>query len=314
MTASSPIPDGAQSPPLVYVPPPQAAAMARLYDAPTVEAIAQSAVDQAQAETRAELTQAQQDRTALDWFHGRCRAVASLCDGRPLEDLLHVGQVLAALDGTQPTTMPLTMAWDGLIAGPSGDGPGEATFVACTTSRGGKAVLALDPEERVALGGQLLATLHTAEACGTGGCGCSAEDLDASDPQVWGFICVDVAGTEGGPRWWCSPSCAAAAMTAAAAELAEVDRAEAAANVDAQAYERLHGDEDDHADDEPLYGGDLAAWVADAHDTDADRDADARAEAAEAEQAQGVPEYFDAATVPLALDQVTFTVVKDGDR
>jgi hypothetical protein len=29
-----------------------------------------------------------------------------------------------------------------------------------------------------------------------------------------------VAGTEDGPRWWCGPTCAQAAMTAAAAEIA----------------------------------------------------------------------------------------------
>ncbi|MFI6337806.1 hypothetical protein [Streptomyces sp. NPDC050535] len=195
--------------------------MTRSYDALTVEAIAQSAVDQAQAVTRAEL----QDPSSAAWFYDRYRAVAALCDGRPLHHMLSVGEVLASLDGRVPTTMPLTMTWDGVISGPAGDGPGEATLVACTTSRGGQTALALTVEERLALGGQLLATLHTAEACLTPGCGTPADELDASDPEIWGWICAEVAGVEGPARWWSSAACLHAAIAAAAAELAAVDEA-----------------------------------------------------------------------------------------
>lgn len=227
MTASSQTPNEAQAPPpLIHLPTTQAVAMVRSYDGLTVEAMAQGAVDQAQAVGRAELTRVRQDREALAWFHARWKIAAELCAGRPLEDLLSVGQVLAALDGQMPTTLPLTMTWDGLVTDPNGDGPGEATFVACTTSRGGRTVLALDDDQRLQLGEKLLATLHTTETCHTPGCGTSAEDLDASDPSVTGWICVQVAGTDGPARWWCNPWCANAAVTAGGAELEADDQAE----------------------------------------------------------------------------------------
>ncbi|WP_190232692.1 hypothetical protein, partial [Streptomyces umbrinus] len=141
MTASSQTPNEAQTPPpLIHLPVAQAVAMVRSYDGLTVEAMAQGAVDQAQAESRAESTQVQQDREALAWFHSRWKIAAKLWEGRPLEDLLCVGEVLAALDGQMPTTLPFTMTWDGQVSDPDGDGPGEATFVPCTTSRGGRAV------------------------------------------------------------------------------------------------------------------------------------------------------------------------------
>ncbi|MCR3732222.1 hypothetical protein FHS35_009140 [Streptomyces umbrinus] len=228
MTASSQTPNEAQTPPpLIHLPVAQAVAMVRSYDGLTVEAMAQGAVDQAQAESRAESTQVQQDREALAWFHSRWKIAAKLWEGRPLEDLLCVGEVLAALDGQMPTTLPFTMTWDGQVSDPDGDGPGEATFVPCTTSRGGRAVLALDDDQRLQLGEKLLATLHTTETCHTPGCGTSAEDLDASDPSVAGWICVQVAGVDSPVRWWCTAWCANSAITAAGAELAALDQAAA---------------------------------------------------------------------------------------
>lgn len=228
MTASSQTPDETQAPPpLIHLPSAQAVAMVRSYDGLTVEAIAQGAVDQAQAESRAELTQTQQDREALNWFHSRWKIAAKLCEGRPLEDLLCVGEVLAALDGQMPTTLPFTMTWDGLITDPDGDGPGEATFVPCTTSRGGRAVLALNDDQRLQLGEKLLATLHTTENCHTSGCGQTADQLDGSGPPLQGWIRVQVAGVDGPARWWCTAWCANSAITAAGAELAALDQAAA---------------------------------------------------------------------------------------
>ncbi|MGW3417022.1 hypothetical protein [Streptomyces phaeochromogenes] len=225
MTASSHSADSAQSPPpLIHVPPAQSLAMVRQYDGLAVEAMAQGAVDQAQAEGRADLMQAQQDRESLAWFHGRWKIAAKLCEGRPLEDLLCVGEVLAALDGQMPTTLPLTMAWDGLISDPDGDGPGESTLIGCTTSRGGRAVLALNDDQRLQLGEKLLATLATAETCHTPGCGQTADELDGSGPPLQGWIRVQVAGVDGPARWWCNAWCANAAITAAGADLAATDR------------------------------------------------------------------------------------------
>jgi hypothetical protein len=202
--------------------------MVRQYDGLAVEAMAQGAVDQAQAEGRAELLQARQDRESLAWFHGRWKIAAKLCEGRPLEDLLCVGEVLAALDGQMPTTLPLTMAWDGLVAGPDGDGPGESTLIGCTTARGGRAVLALDDDQRLQLGEKLLATLTAAETCHTPGCGEPNLSPDEADhPAMTGWISVEVAGLKNGPRWWCNAWCANAAITAAGADLAAVDQAAA---------------------------------------------------------------------------------------
>ncbi|OSZ56281.1 hypothetical protein OQI_33850 [Streptomyces pharetrae CZA14] len=192
-----------------------------LFDAAHVEAVRTAAYAQAQAENAAELTQAQADREAYEWFHARQRAVAQLCEGRHPQHMLAVAEVLAALDGQQPTGAPMALTWDRLVWGPSGDTPNENTLVPCTTARGGAAALVLDDEQRLQLGGLLLATLHSAERCTTPGCGMSADDLDASDPSVAGWICLEVAGAEGGARWWCTPLCANAALAAARAELTD---------------------------------------------------------------------------------------------
>ncbi|WP_405930354.1 hypothetical protein [Streptomyces sp. NBC_00827] len=198
-----------------------------LFDAVRVEAVASAARDQARAESRAEIAQLRQEAAALDWFRTRLSAVGQLCAGRLDEDLLQVREILTAADGRQATGAPLTVMWDQIVMGPSGDTPKENTLVPCTTARGGPAVLVLDDERRLALGGLLLASLHAVEACPMPGCGTSADDLDASDPTVAGWICVQVAGTDGPARWWCSPWCMNGAVTAAAAELADIDRAAA---------------------------------------------------------------------------------------
>jgi hypothetical protein len=195
-----------------------------IFDPRRAQEIWDAGYQQAKDEASAELAQAAQDRDARDWFHARQRAVGQLCEGRPLDYCVEVSEVLAALDGRTPTSAPLTITWDGFVVGPSGDTPNENTLVPCTTARGGRAVLVLGDEKRLELGGFLLAVLHSAEGCTTPGCGMSADDLDASDPTVSGWVLVDVAGTEGGPRWWCNPLCAQAAMVAAGAELAAADQ------------------------------------------------------------------------------------------
>lgn len=227
----------------------QASGMTRSYDGLTVDAIAQGAAAQARVESRAELTRARQEHESLTWLRDRWTAAATLAEGcHPVDGVLRARDVLAALDGSAPSTLPLTMSWDGWLDEPDGDGPGAATFIRCITSRGGRAALALTPEERLVLGAQLLATLHMAEACTREGCGRTADE-DAT-PTLLGWIRVQVAGIDGPPRWWCSPMCAISAMAAAGTELAETDQA-AAVDPDAQAYERLHGgDEDRDRDDD----------------------------------------------------------------
>ncbi|MDX3629016.1 hypothetical protein PV728_01565 [Streptomyces europaeiscabiei] len=186
--------------------------------------------DQARAEMRAQLEAGAEAVEALEWLHGRLlatapvqegnRAVRRLCGGRRPDDWLSVSEVLRAVDGNAPAPAPLTITWNGHVSGSPEDQPGESTLVGCTAALGGSVVLALDDDQRTALAEQLLATAHPDGACATPGCGLSADDLDTADPTVWGWICVDVAGSDGGPRWWCSSFCAIAAMTAAAAQLA----------------------------------------------------------------------------------------------
>jgi hypothetical protein len=194
-----------------------------LFDPQRAQEIAAAAVEQFRTETRADMHQAREDRHSLDWFHSRYLAVGRLCAGRHPDYCLTVSEVLTAIDGKTDDT-PLRITWDGVVAPPAGDRPGEPTLVGCTTARGGSAVLALDDEQRVDLAVRLLAVVPPAEACATPGCGLADGDLDASDPTVWGWIRLDVAGAEDDPRWWCSPACATAAMAAAGAELAAVDR------------------------------------------------------------------------------------------
>ena len=194
-----------------------------LFDPQRAKDIAAAADAAARADMRAELDRAREDRHSLDWFHSRYRAVGQLCAGRHPDHLLTVSEVLTAIDG-KVTGGPLPITWEGVLVGPQGDGPGgDRTLLGCTTARGGVAVLALDDEQCTDLAAKL-ATVHPAEACATPGCGLADGDLDASDPMVWGWIRIDVAGTDDGPRWWCSPACATAAMTAAGAELAAADQ------------------------------------------------------------------------------------------
>lgn len=205
-----------------------------LFDPTRAQAIADASRKQGLTEAGAELTQLRQDREAMWWFHRRMLAVAQLCVGRRDDHLLSVREVLTAVDGHQATGAPLTITWDGLVAGPSGDTEGENTLVPCTTSRGGSAVLVLDDEQRLKLGELLLATLHPAETCVTPGCGMTQEEVDACDPPVSDWILVRVAGASGPARWWCSVWCANSAITAGGAELAAADRT-AAVDPDAQA-------------------------------------------------------------------------------
>jgi hypothetical protein len=194
-----------------------------LFDPQRAEQIAVAAREQAAAEYRAELRQLREGSASLEWFRARLRAVIELCVGRPTADLIAVHEILTAADGRTPTTAPLTFTWNRTVMGPAGDEPGEETLVLCTTVRGGPATLVLDDEQRLALGGLLLASLHAAEACTTAGCGLTDAQLDISDPTVWGWIQVRVHGADGPARWWCSSWCVNSAITAAGVELAAAD-------------------------------------------------------------------------------------------
>lgn len=66
------------------------------------------------------------------------------------------------------------------------------------------------------------------QPCTTADCGLPEDEVDGSDPALWGWICLYVGGTDTRMRWVCSPACAAAAITAGGAELAAQDMAGAA--------------------------------------------------------------------------------------
>ena len=237
-----------------------------LFDPQRAKEIAEAAVEQARTELRADINQAREDRQARDWFHDRYKAVGRLCAGRRPEHLLTVAEVLTAIDG-KTVDAPLAITWDGVVAPPHGDLPGEATLVGCTTARGGTAVLALDDTQRAELAAKLLSTVHPAEACATPGCGePQLYPHEAVSPAMSGWIALQVAGVDswGGPRWWCTPACATAAMAAAGAELAAADQLAAitpapdtttAATVveDDVAHCQRCGCTDDHACDSGCY-------------------------------------------------------------
>lgn len=192
-----------------------------LFDPETAATIATDAYEQARAEDQAELALAEQDREALAWLRKRWRAIGQLCEGRPDTDLLMVREVLAAADGTPPTSAPLAITWDGLVMGPSGDTDGENTLVPCTTARGGSAALVLNNEQREKLGSLLGIQVRDVNApCPTDGCG-TADDYDASDPELFGWSRLEIASLGDGARWYCSDMCVFDALARAGHELAE---------------------------------------------------------------------------------------------
>lgn len=206
-----------------------------LHDPQRSQEIDTAAREQSAAVYRAEIEDLQERLGSQEWFRTRLQAVIALCAGRPDWHMMSVREILTAADvptapATAPATgAPLQLTWNRIVMGPSGDSPHENTLVPCRTSHGSPAALILDDEQRLALGGLLLASLHAAEACQTPSCGLADDQLDVSDPSVWGWIQVRVHGTDSPPRWWCSSWCANSAITAAAAELAAADRADAQA-------------------------------------------------------------------------------------
>ncbi|UAX56777.1 hypothetical protein K5X85_29050 [Streptomyces sp. A144] len=199
-----------------------------LFNPDQADGIAQAAREQSAAELRAELDELREENASLLHMKAQLDGIRRALAGRPDTDLMLVSEILAAADPRQnvATSAPLAVYWDGVVMGPSGDTDGENTLVPGTTAHGGPAALVLGDAQRLALGGLLLAHLRTGKDCPTPGCGTPADELDASDPHVWGWVLVDVAGTEGPARWHCNPWCASAAITAGGAELAAADEDE----------------------------------------------------------------------------------------
>lgn len=193
-----------------------------LFDPERADAIAAAAYQLGVDDTRAELARLGEDGEIFAWFHARRKAVALLCAGRPDGHLLTVREVLTAADGRTPTDAPLTLTWNGSADIPSPDDSSERRAVVhCTTAHGGRADLVVPDGERLALASLLDAEIRdvnepcaTSQACGT------ATDLDASDPMLFGWSRLEIAGIEGGPLWYCTPHCVSNALARAGAELA----------------------------------------------------------------------------------------------
>ncbi|MFJ2719407.1 hypothetical protein [Streptomyces sp. NPDC087437] len=196
-----------------------------LFDPQRAQDIADSARAQARAELEAELAAPSEEIAELRQAKQQLDGIRRLLAGRRHTDLMLVREILIAADPTTRIGAPLSVTWDGVVMGPSGDTVGGNTIVPLTASHGGAAALVVDTEQRLALGGLLLTHAHT--GCLTPGCGIEAATVDESDPAMWGWILVQVAGTDTPARWYCNPWCASGAITAAGAELAAVDQADA---------------------------------------------------------------------------------------
>lgn len=205
-------------------------------------------------------------REHADKLQARLAAVLRLCSGRPTSHLMTAREVLTAAQapGDLAVGAPLGMHWSGLVTGPSGNTGSELVVLPCTTALGGPAALTLAMSDAHRLS-QLLVRARaeddiearcvrcgcTEDApceggcswvaaagmvdlcsacvdCGTPGCGlpAGADEMDESDPMLWGWIHVRVAGTEEPSRWVCSAACAAREIDARGEELAAADRAE----------------------------------------------------------------------------------------
>ncbi|MCX4661471.1 hypothetical protein [Streptomyces uncialis] len=192
-----------------------------------VQDLAATAADP--ATTPATLADATRDIAAvIDWFRTRLMSVMALTAGRPDWYQIAVSDILHAYNTQQSHGRPLSVSLSGSVQlVPTEDDEGR-TVLPLTTPFGASAELLLSTEERMALTAHLL-TAPGEPPCPTPGCGGPDGDRDASDPALWGWTLLRVAGTDGPARWYDTPWCASAAMTAAAAELAAEDMAMTAA-------------------------------------------------------------------------------------
>ena len=196
-----------------------------LFDAASVEAAVSAARDQARAELLAELGETHEQLAVMAGAYRRVQAVMRLCEGRRGDDLLLVSAVAVAAEcGTTALDgLPMTLTWDRSADIPAAADPVKRVIVDCLSSYGGRAALVLEGDDRRALASLLDAEVRDIHApCPTDGCG-TLDDYDASDPTLFGWARVEVAGIEGAARWYCTPQCVSAALARAGEELAVID-------------------------------------------------------------------------------------------
>lgn len=130
---------------------------------------------------------------------------------------------LARLLLADPNGAPLRLTWDRSAEIPAAADPVKRVTVNCLSPYGGRADLVVEGDERLALASLLDTEVRDIHApCATDGCG-TVDDYDASDPALFGWARVEVAGVEGGPRWYCTPQCVSNALARAGEELAVID-------------------------------------------------------------------------------------------
>ncbi|MER8030697.1 hypothetical protein ABTZ78_17260 [Streptomyces bauhiniae] len=117
----------------------------------------------------------------------------------------------------RPTAYVLGLSWTGDVHTPAAGDASETVVLDCVTPTGIAAALVIEGDDRLKLSARLLDGLG-GTPCPTPGCG-STEDWDPADPELLGWLRLEVAGLTGGPRWYCMPSCITVAMTRAGEEL-----------------------------------------------------------------------------------------------
>jgi hypothetical protein len=209
-----------------------------LFDPARIEAAVSAAREQAYAEAaadlegvRAELQDARRELATTAGDHRRLQAVMRLCEGHRGDDLLMVATIATAAESgsTGLDGIPMPLTWDRSADIPETTDPDKHVTVHCRSSYGGRAELVLDSNDRRALASlldaELVRDIHA--TCATAGCG-TAENLDPTNPFLAGWIRIEVACTEGGPRWYCSPQCVSNALARASEELAAAEQLAAA--------------------------------------------------------------------------------------
>lgn len=196
-----------------------------LFDAASVEAAVSAARDQARAELAAELAETHEQLAVMAGAYRRVQAVMRLCEGRPGDDLLLVSAVAVAAEcgSTALDGLPMTLTWDRSAEIPAAADPVKRVVVDCLSSYGGRAALVLEGDDRQALASLLDAEVRDIYAPCPHERGCGSDDAHLDSNGVSGWARVEVAGVEGGPRWYCSPQCVSAALARAGEELAAID-------------------------------------------------------------------------------------------
>lgn len=224
-----------------------------LFDPQAAADIAAAAAEQAHADDQAEIDERGRELAAMAGAQRQRDAVARLLEGRPITDFLPAAEVARAVEygSTCLDAYPMTLTWTARygvdIPGPSDTA--TRAVVRCRSSHGQAADLVVEGDDRQALASLLDAEIRDVHApCPTDGCG-TVDDYDASDPALFGWARLEVAGVEGGPRWYCSAMCVSAALAQAGEELAAIDqRADDMIAVDrAEHPEAYRGDAGDGA-------------------------------------------------------------------